>query len=68
MLCCNFSVQKIQVYTVGEACSFLLQGGINRSEMNVEQINKWQENLVKTIMQLESVYDNIIKLEVNQKI
>lgn len=36
--------------------------------MNKEQLNKWQENLLQTIMQLERVYDNIIELEVIKKI
>ncbi|KAI6172475.1 AAA-28 domain-containing protein [Aphelenchoides besseyi] len=48
-----------QVFVVTEASSLLYTGRVQRSTMNEEQVNQWQLDVLSTILQLESVYDNI---------
>ncbi|CAD5212088.1 unnamed protein product [Bursaphelenchus okinawaensis] len=50
---------KWQVFTVSEASSFLYTGRVERHTLNENQIYQWQKDVLKTIQQLESVYDNI---------
>uniref|UniRef100_A0A7E4V873 AAA_28 domain-containing protein n=1 Tax=Panagrellus redivivus TaxID=6233 RepID=A0A7E4V873_PANRE len=52
-----------QVFIVGEAASILYHGGVHREEMSDAQIDRWQTDMVKTIFQLESVFDNIARNE-----
>jgi hypothetical protein len=53
-----------QAFVVAEASSFLYTGRVQRSHLNPDQVNQWQEDVLTTILQLESVYDNIADHEV----
>lgn len=53
------------MFTVAETVSLLVMGRVLRNKMNSKQINKWQEDMVQTILQLENVFENIAKCEVN---
>ncbi|CAD5216239.1 unnamed protein product [Bursaphelenchus xylophilus] len=55
-----------QVFTVSEASSFLYTGRVERHTLNDEQIYQWQKDVLKTIKQLESVYDNIADHETDR--
>ncbi|KAI6183686.1 AAA-28 domain-containing protein [Aphelenchoides bicaudatus] len=54
---------KWQAFVVSEASSFLYTGRVQRSELSDEQVNQWQMDVLTTILQLESVYDNIAERE-----
>ncbi|KAI6218221.1 AAA-28 domain-containing protein [Aphelenchoides fujianensis] len=56
-----------QVFVVTEASSLLYTGRVQRSAMNEEQVKQWQMDVLSTILQLESVYDNIAMQEWMQK-
>ena len=45
-----------KVYRVPESANILLSGGVNFSELSPEQTEKFQENLLKTILQIENTY------------
>ena len=45
-----------KVYRVPESANILLSGGVNFSELSPEQTEKFQENLLKTIIQIENTY------------
>ncbi|KAI6218163.1 AAA-28 domain-containing protein [Aphelenchoides fujianensis] len=55
-----------QVFVVTEASSLLYTGRVQRSAMNEEQVKQWQMDVLSTILQLESVYDNIAMHEQNR--
>ena len=45
-----------KVYRVPEAANILLSGGVNFTELTPSQTQKFQENLLKTIIQIEDTY------------
>ncbi|KAI1711863.1 AAA domain-containing protein [Ditylenchus destructor] len=55
---------KWRVFTVAEAATFLYQGRIQRSTMDDARIQQWQEDILRTIIQLENVYEHIAETEV----
>ena len=44
------------MYRVPEAANILLSGGVNFTELTPSQTQKFQENLLKTIIQIEDTY------------
>jgi thymidylate kinase len=48
-----------RVYTVKEAATIVLSGGVPITEMNEEQVLSIQKNIVKVMMALEQVYTEI---------
>lgn len=49
---------------MAEAATFLYQGRIQRSTMDDARIQQWQEDILRTIIQLENVYEHIAETEV----
>ena len=45
-----------KVYRVPETANLLLSGGINFADLTPEAAEKFQENLLKTMMQIENVF------------
>jgi CYTH domain-containing protein len=51
------------VFVVPETATVLLGGGVTFSELSLQQANGFQANLLKTMMQIESVYVELAALE-----
>jgi len=49
---------------VAEAVSFLSSGGIDRSEMDDERIERWQQGIMEVMFSFESVFEHIADEEV----
>ncbi len=50
-----------KVYRVPETANVLLSGGVNFGEMNEESAEKFQENLLLTMMQVENTFFDLAK-------
>uniref|UniRef100_A0A1Y1LFA8 NadR/Ttd14 AAA domain-containing protein n=1 Tax=Photinus pyralis TaxID=7054 RepID=A0A1Y1LFA8_PHOPY len=55
-LCTFFENLGWKVFRVPETASVLLSGGIKFSDLNDEQVYQFQENLLKTMLQIEDTY------------
>ena len=47
-----------KVYRVPETANVLLSGGINFAEMGTEAAERFQENLLLTMMQVKKIMEN----------
>uniref|UniRef100_A0A915E164 NadR/Ttd14 AAA domain-containing protein n=1 Tax=Ditylenchus dipsaci TaxID=166011 RepID=A0A915E164_9BILA len=52
-----------RVFVVSEASSLLYKGRVKRAAMNEVQVEQWQEDILRTIIQLENVYEHIAENE-----
>ena len=48
-----------KVYRVPESANILLSGGVNFNELTPHQTQQFQEDLLKTILQIENTYFNL---------
>ncbi len=55
------------VYTTPETATVLLRGGVNFAEMSANQQADFQENLVKTMRQIEKTFFDMAALEAKEK-
>ncbi|KAK5645450.1 hypothetical protein RI129_006750 [Pyrocoelia pectoralis] len=55
-LCTFFENLGWKVFRVPETASVLLSGGIKFSDLNAEQVYQFQENLLKTMLQIENTF------------
>lgn len=55
-LCTFFENLGWKVYRVPETANVLLSGGVKFSELNDDQVDMFQENLLKTMIQIENTY------------
>lgn len=60
-LCTFFENLGWKVFRVPETASVLLSGGIKFSDLNAEQVFKFQENLLKTMLQIENTFFELAK-------
>jgi len=60
-LCTFFENLGWKVFRVPETASVLLSGGIKFSDLNEEQVFQFQENLLKTMIQIENTFFELAK-------